>query len=95
MSETVYAVSEPLVIDFIVDGGVVGYYEISGIIFGSRLDDIKDKEGTTVCVPIPCLNINRGSYRPLAYYTAEVPKFRNWNCQIHTFAEVIQLNNFS
>ena len=42
---------------------------------------------------MPCLNIKLGSYRPLGDHTAKVPKFRNWNGQIHTFAEVMQLYN--
>lgn len=75
------------------DGGIAGYYEIVGISFGSRLDDVTDKEGTTIRVPMPCLNIKLGAYRPLGDHTAEVPKFRNWNGQIHTFAEVMQLYN--
>lgn len=75
------------------DGGIAGYYEILGITFGSRLDDVTDKEGTTVRIPMACLNIKLGSYRPLGDHTAEVPKFRNWNGQIHTFAEVMQLYN--
>lgn len=75
------------------DGGIAGYYEILGITFGSRLDDVTDKEGTTVRVPMPCLNIKLGSYRPFGDHTAEVPKFRNWNGQIHTYAEVMQLYN--
>ena len=69
------------------------YYEILGITFGSRLDDVTDKEGTTVRVPMPCLNIKLGYYRTLGDHTAEVPKFRNWNGQIHTYAEVMQLYN--
>lgn len=77
------------------DGGIAGYYEIVGITFGSRLDDVTDKEGTTIRVPMPCLNIKLGAYRPLGEHTAEVPKFRNWNGQIHTFAEVMQLYNLS
>ena len=42
---------------------------------------------------MPCLNIKLGSYRPLGDHTAKVPKFRNRNGQIHTFAEVMQLYN--
>lgn len=75
------------------DGGIAGYYEILGITFGSRLDDVTDKDGTTIRVPMPCLNIKLGGYRPFGDHTAEVPKFRNWNGQIHSFAEVMQLYN--
>ena len=75
------------------DGGITGYYEILGITFGSRLDDVTDKDGTTVRVAMPCLNIKLGNYRPFGDHTAEVPMYRNWNGQIHTFAEVMQLYN--
>lgn len=75
------------------DGGITGYYEILGITFGSRLDDVTDKDGTTIRVPMPCLNIKLGGYRPFGDHTAEVPMYRNWNGQIHTFAEVMQLYN--
>ena len=75
------------------DGGITGYYEILGMTFGSRLDDVTDKDGTTVRVPMPCLNIKLGNYRPFGDHTAEVPMYRNWNGQIHTFAEVMQLYN--
>lgn len=75
------------------DGGITGYYEIFGITFGSRLDDVTDKDGTTVRVAMPCLNIKLGNYRPFGDHTAEVPMYRNWNGQIHTFAEVMQLYN--
>ena len=75
------------------DGGIAGYYEIFGITFGSRLDDVTDKDGTTVRVPMPCLNIKLGNFRPFGDHTAEVPMYRNWNGQIHTFAEVMQLYN--
>lgn len=75
------------------DGGITGYYEILGITFGSRLDDVTDKDGTTIRVPMPCLNIKLGGYRPFGDHTAEVPKFRNWNGQIHSFAEVMKLYN--
>lgn len=75
------------------DGGIAGYYEILGITFGSRLDDVTDKDGTTIRVPMPCLNIKLGGYRPFGDHTAEVPKFRNWNGQIHSFAEVMKLYN--
>lgn len=75
------------------DGGIAGYYEILGITFGSRLDDVTDKNGTTVRISMPCLNIKLGSYRPLGDHTAEVPKFRNWNGQIHSYAEVNTLYN--
>lgn len=75
------------------DGGIAGYYEILGITFGSRLDDVTDKDGTTIRVPMPCLNIKLGGYRPFGDHIAEVPKFRNWNGQIHSFAEVMKLYN--
>ena len=75
------------------DGGIAGYYEILGITFGSRLDDVTDKNGTIVRISMPCLNIKLGSYRPLGDHTAEVPKFRNWNGQIHSYAEVNTLYN--
>ena len=73
------------------DGGIAGYYEITGISFGSRLVDVTDKNGTTIRVPMPCLNIKIGAYKPLGDHVAEVPKYRNWNGQIHTYQELLQL----
>lgn len=73
------------------DGGIAGYYEITGISFGSRLVDVTDKNGTTIRVPMPCLNIKIGAYKSLGDHVAEVPKYRNWNGQIHTYQELFQL----
>ncbi len=73
------------------DGGIAGYYEITGISFGSRLVDVTDKNGTTIRVPMPCLNIKIGAYKSLGDHVAEVPKYRNWNGQIHTYQELLQL----
>ena len=81
------------------DGGVAGYYEITGITFGSRkqplLDDndnpVYDANGEEIFVKMPCLNIRLGAYTPFGDHTAEIPKFRNWNGQIHTYAEVMRL----
>ncbi|MCI9054354.1 MAG: LlaJI family restriction endonuclease [Muribaculaceae bacterium] len=73
------------------DGGISGYYEIVDISFGSRLDDVTDKNGITVRIPMPCLNIKLGTYKSLGDHKAEVPKYRNWNGQIHTYQELLQL----
>lgn len=73
------------------DGGIAGYYEITGFSFGSRLVDVTDKNGTTIRVPMPCLNIKIGAYKSLGDHVAEVPKYRNWNGQIHTYQELLQL----
>lgn len=73
------------------DGGIAGYYEITSISFGSRLVDVTDKNGTTIRVPMPCLNIKIGAYKSLGDHVAEVPKYRNWNGQIHTYQELLQL----
>ena len=37
------------------------------------------------------LYINLGEYKPLGEYSAQVPNYRNWNGQIHTFEEVMDL----
>lgn len=81
------------------DGGIAGYYEIIGITFGSRkqplLDDdanpILDANGKEIMVKMPCLNIKLGAYTPLGDHIAEIPKFRNWNGQIHTYSELLDL----
>lgn len=81
------------------DGGIAGYYEIIGITFGSRkqplLDDdanpILDANGKEIMVKMPCLNIKLGAYTPLGDHIVEIPKFRNWNGQIHTYSELLDL----
>lgn len=81
------------------DGGIAGYYEIIGITFGSRkqplLDDdanpILDANGKEIMVKMPCLNIKLGAYTPLGDHIVEIPKFRNWNGQIHTYLELLDL----
>lgn len=83
------------------DGGIDGYYEITGISFGSRksplLDDDKNPilnaNGEEISVKMPCMNIKLGAYTPLGDHISEVPNFRNWNGQIHTYSEVIDLYN--
>lgn len=78
------------------DGGIAGYYEITGITFGLRNqvvtgkdgNPVIDADGNEVINKMPCLNIRLGAYTPLGDHTAEVPKFRNWNGQIHTYAEL-------
>ena len=73
-----------------LDGGISGYYSVDGISFGSRKQDIIEN-GNTIRVSMPCLNIKLGEYKPLGDYSAEVPNYRNWNGQIHTFEEVMNL----
>ena len=83
------------------DGGIAGYYEIKGITFGSRkqplLDDdanpILNANGKEIMVKMPCLNIKLGAYTPLGDHIAEIPKFRNWNGQIHTYLELKEIYN--
>lgn len=74
-----------------LDGGISGYYAVEGISFGSRKQDITDENGNTIRVAMPCLNIKLGEYKPLGEYSAQVPNYRNWNGQIHTFEEVMNL----
>lgn len=74
-----------------LDGGISGYYAVEGISFGSRKQDITDENGNTIRVNMPCLNIKLGEYKPLGEYFAQVPNYRNWNGQIHTFEEVMDL----
>ena len=73
------------------DGGIIGYYEIEGISFGSRLQDVTDKDGNSARISMPCLNIKLGEYHSLGEQIVEVPNFRLWNGQIHTYTEVLKL----
>ncbi len=83
------------------DGGISGYYEVTGITFGSRkqplLDEndnpVIDANGEEIIVKMPCLNIRLGAYTSLGDHIAEIPKFRNWNGQIHSYTEVLNLFN--
>lgn len=81
------------------DGGISGYYEINGITFGSRKQPLLDEDnnpmidanGEEIIVKMPCLNIRLGTYTSLGNNIAEIPKFRNWNGQIHSFSELTKL----
>lgn len=71
------------------DGGIKGYYDILTLTFGMRKSDIVDENGEIV--KMPCLNIRLGEYHPLGNHISEVPNFRLWNGQMHTYAEVTAL----
>lgn len=73
------------------DGGFTGYYKILGLTFGKRQQDVTDKDGMTIRIDMPCLNIHLGEFTPLGSHTAVLGDVRKWNGQIHTFAEVTQL----
>ena len=81
------------------DGGIAGYYEIKGMTFGARKQPVLDEEGAPVtdangeeiAVKMPCLNIRLGAYTSLGGQTAAVPNLRNWNGQIHSYPEVLEL----
>ena len=81
------------------DGGISGYYEITSITFGlckqPLLDDdenpVIDANGEEIIVKMPCLNIRLGSYTSFGDHIAEIPKFRNWNGQIHSYSEIRKL----
>ena len=73
------------------DGGIIGYYDVLGITFGSRLQDVTDKDGNTAHISMPCLNIKLGEYHALGDHMAEVGNFPKWNGQIHTYTEVLKL----
>ena len=64
---------------------------IEGILFGSRLQDVTDKDGNSARISMPCLNIKLGEYHSLGEQIVEVPNFRLWNGQIHTYTEVLKL----
>ena len=74
---------------------------MTGITFGSRkqplLDEndnpVIDANGEEIIVKMPCLNIRLGAYTSLGDHIAEIPKFRNWNGQIHSYTEVLNLFN--
>ena len=73
------------------DGGISGYYEITGLSFGSRYNEVTDKAGDLVTVQMPCLNIKLGKYTSLGDHVAEVSNYTAWNGQIHSYAEVLNL----
>lgn len=81
------------------DGGIEGYYEVLGITFGSRKQPLLDEDGNIVMnasgevitVKLPCLNIRLGAYKSLGDHIAGVPKLRNWNGQIHTYSDLMEL----
>lgn len=73
------------------DGGIAGFYEVTGISFGMRQKETKDANGNVVVVPMPCLNIKLGKYESLGEHTVNIPNFTHWNGQIHTKREVIEL----
>ncbi|MDE5930648.1 MAG: hypothetical protein K2H03_09235, partial [Muribaculaceae bacterium] len=81
------------------DGGISGYYEITGITFGSRKQPLLDEDnnpvidahGEEITVKMPCLNIRLGTYTSLGNHIAEISKFRNWNGQVHSYSEVMEL----
>ena len=83
------------------DGGISGYYEVTGITFDlvkqPLLDEndnpVIDANGEEIIVKMPCLNIRLGAYTSLGDHIAEIPKFRNWNGQIHSYTEVLNLFN--
>lgn len=85
----------------IFDSGLSGYYDIRGITFGTRkrllLDDNKnpvlDANGEEIYVPSPCLNIKLGVYHSLGDHAEVNTKIRNYNGQIHTYAELMKLYN--
>lgn len=73
------------------DSGICGYYEITGISFGSRYNEVKDKSGELVTVKMPSLNLKLGKYISLGDHTTEVPNFDKWNGQIHNYSKVLKL----
>lgn len=73
-------------------------YEVEKLVNGkmtiikkTRKVPVLDESGNVVFTPMPCLNIKLGKYNPLGDHVTEVPKFRNWNGQIHSYVEVMQL----
>ena len=73
------------------DGGIRGYYEVTGFSFGSRKKEVKDSDGNIVRVDMPCLNIKLGEYESLGSEVAPIPNYRNWNGQIHSYSEVMEI----
>lgn len=59
----------------------------------TRKVPVVDESGETVYASMPCLNIKLGGYKPLGDHIVEVPKYRNWNGQIHSYSEVMKLYN--
>ena len=81
------------------DGGFDGYYEIIGISFGSRKQPLLDEEdnpvldanGEEIPIQMPCLNIKLGAYSSLGSHVKGVGKYRNWNGQMHSYEEMINV----
>ena len=73
------------------DGGISGYYEITGMSFGSRYNEVKDKYGNLATVQMPCLNIKLGKYTTLGNRIAEIYNYKAWNGQIHSYPIIAEL----
>lgn len=75
-------------------------YEVEELVDGemtrvkkSRKIPVLDESGEPIYTQMPCLNIKLGKYTLLGDHITEVPKYRNWNGQIHSYAEVMNLYN--
>ena len=81
------------------DGGFDGYYEITGISFGSRKQPLLDKDdnpvidakGEEIPIEMPCLNIKLGTYTSLGSHVKGIGKYRHWNGQVHSYEDVMEL----
>ena len=84
-----------------LNGGIKGFYEITGyrIITGKKhyKDDqgnlILDEKGNSIDIPEIRLKLNLGEYKSLGTEVVSIPNFRNWNGQIHSYPEVLDLYN--
>lgn len=81
------------------DGGIDGYYEITGYSFGKRSQPLLDNNGEPVLdmnlkeiiIQKDCLNIKLGKYISLGAHVKTPINLKQWNGQIHDYETMREL----